>query len=119
MTHALTIESIPLYYDEALVVLAHDNAGRRFVGLAFGDRHEAQIAYVEVDRVTEREIVRGEIDLLELLTQRQAGLLLLGGPVHREGQIVLCESTESLPREALPAAGMFLPKTGRAHPIGA
>lgn len=109
MKTALHIESIPLFYDVPLVAIARDAEGRRFVGLAYGDVESEGFAFAQVDRLCEDEFLRGERDLLSLLTTHRAGPVVLSSMVICEGDVLQGDAVDALPAEALPKPGFLMP----------
>jgi hypothetical protein len=112
MPHNITFVDTLLHYEQPLVVTARDSAGGAFVGLSYGEEDAdglQHFALVQVDRPTMSEFVRGELDLLTLLTERQAGLLLLANAYGAPGETAVAALAEVLPPAALPESGMFMP----------
>jgi hypothetical protein len=110
--NAITVRSILLHYDAPLVVTASDACGRAFVGLSFGDDAEDGLhdfAFVQVDRVTMTELLRGELDLRVLVTERCSGLILAGRCLGAAMESFTADVVSGYPVDALPRSGMYLP----------
>jgi hypothetical protein len=112
MSFSVTVTDTLLFYDQPLVVTAEGGDGRVLMGLSYGEDAPddlQQFVFVQVDRLTMTEALRGQVDLLTALTERRTGLVFEGRAYGAPGEKVACQVLESVPAEALPKPGLFLP----------
>jgi hypothetical protein len=112
MPFPITVTDTLLFHDQPLVVTATGGDGRILLGVCYGDDAADDLrlfAFVQVDRVTLSEFLRAQVDLLTALTERRSGLVFAGRAYGAPGEKVSCQVLDSVPPEALPEPGMFLP----------
>lgn len=112
MKTQITITDILLHYEDPLVVTAQDAAGGTFLGISFEDADSEgrlHFAFAQVDRPTMLEVVRGQVDLRTVLSERQAGIAVAAVAFGAPGEVVLAHVVDAIDEKVLPAPEMFLP----------
>lgn len=112
MSFPVTVADALLPFGQPLVVIASGGDGRILLGLSYGQDSAdglQQFAFVQVDRLTLSGFMRGQVDLLTVLTERRIGLVFVGRAYGAPGEKLACQIRETVPPEALPAPGVYLP----------
>lgn len=70
-----TVHQVLHHYGDVRVILAGAGDGRRFVGLPADGGPAGSVLLVEINQATVLELVRGEVSLYTILTERAIGLV--------------------------------------------
>ncbi len=71
----LTVHQVLPHYADVSVLLASEPGGGRFVGVPADGNPTGSFLFVEIDRVTELELERGEVSLYTIIAERSVGLI--------------------------------------------
>jgi hypothetical protein len=72
--HRVNVQATLSHYSDAKVVIASDDEQRSFMGVQLDRGEDGAFLFIEIDRRTVLELLRGEIDLQTAVTERGIGL---------------------------------------------